>query len=55
MNLNSNRSIATAIQAAFSSLAPGFQFQGSSSSDLPLNFHPLGIRALWFDTPIGAG
>ena len=23
--------------------------------DLPLNFHPLGIRALWVDTPIGAG
>jgi len=26
------KSIATAIQAAFSSLAPGFQFQGRSSS-----------------------
>ncbi len=32
LNYDRNRSIATAIQAAFSSLAPGFQFQGSSSS-----------------------
>ncbi|MEQ8918855.1 MAG: hypothetical protein RID11_19280, partial [Roseovarius sp.] len=23
--------------------------------DLPLNFHPAGTGALWFDTPIGAG
>ena len=23
--------------------------------DLPLNFHPFGIIALWVDMPIGAG
>ncbi|MEQ8918027.1 MAG: hypothetical protein RID11_15045, partial [Roseovarius sp.] len=26
-----------------------------ATCDLPLNFHPAGTGALWFDTPIGAG